>query len=171
MGDWIEFWHYTAADWAGLQFLVLAVAAIVALIQASEARRLREAQAEPFVVVDFDADEDFLILVISNIGTTMAENVRLTFKPELRSSWDDKDALTPLRDTRAFKEGISSLAPGKRFRAYFDSLFERSSDVLPDAYHVSIAFDAPALKKRLTREVALDLGIYRNLNLVTRSRA
>jgi hypothetical protein len=55
--DWLRFWDYTAADWADLQLLVLVVAAIVAWRQVKEARRLREAQAQPFVVVDFEVEE------------------------------------------------------------------------------------------------------------------
>ena len=31
--SWLRFWEYSEADWAGLQFFVLVVAAIIALYQ------------------------------------------------------------------------------------------------------------------------------------------
>lgn len=56
----------------GGQLFVLAVAAVVAWRQVREARRLREQQIRPFVVVDFEVDRSLFFLAISNVGTTLA---------------------------------------------------------------------------------------------------
>jgi hypothetical protein len=136
--------------------------------EAREARKLRRAQAEPFLIADLDVDDDQRVyIVISNIGATMAENVRFTFDPEPRSSLDAKHGVVPLRETKAFTTGIASLPPGKRFRAFFDLLYSRDRDELPDEYKVSMTFDAPALKEKgLTTRAVLDLGVYWNLLVV-----
>jgi hypothetical protein len=85
--------------------------------------------------------------------------------------WDEKPNLVPLRDTKAFISGIASLPPGKRFRAFFDVLFARNRDALPDVYEVSITYDAPALGERnLEHTTTLDLGIYWNLLIAERKR-
>jgi hypothetical protein len=164
--DWLEFWNYGSATWAGLQFAALVVAAAFAFYEANQARKLRQAQAEPFVVADLEVSDDQKIhIVIENLGTTMAENVKLAFDPELRSSLEGKrDIIFPLRETKAFTDGIPSLPPGRRFRAFFDVFYSRNRDVFPDVYKVSITYDAPALgKKNLKRTTVLDLGIYWNL--------
>lgn len=70
MPVWLSPWDWTATDWAGVQCIVLIVAAFIAFRQVREARRLREAQAQPFVVVDFEADQQTqaIYIVISNAG-------------------------------------------------------------------------------------------------------
>jgi hypothetical protein len=103
--------------------------------------------AEPFVVAELEVSDDQQVhIVIANLGTTIAENVKLTFSPELKSSLEGKRELgvVPLRETKAFTDGIPSLPPGKRFPALFDVLYSRSRDTLPDVYEVSITYDAPA---------------------------
>jgi hypothetical protein len=69
VSDWLEFWNFTSADWAGLTFAVVLVALIVAWVEARGAARLREAQARPFVTIDLHSDKSFLIfMTIANIG-------------------------------------------------------------------------------------------------------
>jgi hypothetical protein len=46
-------WDWSSGSWAGLTFLVVVAGAIVATWQVREARRLREDQARPFVIIDF----------------------------------------------------------------------------------------------------------------------
>src|SRR5687767_13370 len=83
-------WEFTSSDWAGLTFLVLLAAALVAWRQVNEARRLREDQARPFVVIDFDAWGGTITeLKIANLGTTLARNVRFEFTPPLSSTFDN----------------------------------------------------------------------------------
>jgi hypothetical protein len=164
VSDWIRFWEYSSADWTGLQFVVLVIAAVLGFRQVREARQLREAQAEPFVVVDFDVapGSQQIYLVISNIGKTAARDVRLRFDPELTSSFDDDPGIVAPRDLKPFREGIPSLPPRKRLPLMLDIFPKRKPDEMPDVYRVHVEFYAPALKKRLEDDSVIDLGIYRN---------
>lgn len=61
-----------------MQLLVLFVAAIIALFQGREARRLRLKQQRPFVVIDVDfVGAAELFLYIKNIGTSLARAVTI----------------------------------------------------------------------------------------------
>jgi hypothetical protein len=161
--DWLRFWDYTSADWSGLQFLVLVVAAVVAWWQVKEARRVREAQAQPFVIVDLEVRRaDEIYLVISNIGGTIARNVRLDFDPVLTSTLDEKEGLTPPRDLKPLGDVIPSLPPGKRIAMLLDIFHQRDPDKYPDRYDVTALFFAPALKRHVTDHGVIDLGVYRN---------
>jgi hypothetical protein len=70
-----------ATDWAAVTawaawatVAVYVVLGIFAWIQVLQARRLREEQARPFVIVDFEPG--FLVyLTVENIGRTMARDV------------------------------------------------------------------------------------------------
>jgi hypothetical protein len=165
MPVWLSPWDWTATDWAGVQCIVLIVAAFIAFRQVREARRLREAQAQPFVVVDFEADQQTqaIYIVISNSGGTMARDVHLAFRPSITSSFDGNANVVPPRDLKPLKEGIASLPPGKRIRVMFDIFTQRSADVYPDVYNVHVTFRAPALDRRLSDDTVLDLGVYRNV--------
>jgi len=101
----------------GLQLFVLAAAAVYGRRQLKEAKELREAQTRPFVVIDLGSSAHTLFdLVVKNIGPTLARDVRFEFDPPIRST--DKD-LDPNK-LKMFREGISTLAPGKEIRALFE---------------------------------------------------
>ena len=76
-----------ATDWAAVTawaawatVAVYVVLGIFAWIQVLQARRLREEQARPFVIVDFEPG--FLVyLTVENIGRTMARDVSIRFSP------------------------------------------------------------------------------------------
>jgi hypothetical protein len=141
---------------------VLALAAGVAWRQVGEARRLREEQARPFVVVDFEIDVPIISLVVSNVGRTMARNVRFSFSPELTTSLD-RPPDPPFRELKMFTEGIPSLPPGKSLPALFDSGFSRKpEDGHADTYHVKITYEGVDGREH-TDEMVLDLGIYWNV--------
>jgi hypothetical protein len=162
---WLSPWAWTATDWAGVQCIVLVVAAVIAFRQVREARGLREAQARPFVVVDFEADRQTqaIYIVISNVGSTMARDVRLTFTPSLTSSLDANPNIVPPRDLKPLSEGIASLPPGKRIQVMLDMFTQRAAESYPDAYEVNVRFRAPALDRNLSDDTVLDLGVYRNV--------
>jgi hypothetical protein len=79
-----------ATDWAAVTawaacatVAVYVVLGIFAWIQVLQARRLREEQARPFVIVDFEPG--FLIyLTVENIGRTMAREIVCTQVTKLR---------------------------------------------------------------------------------------
>ena len=153
------------------QLVVLAAAAVLAWRQLRHARRIREDEARPHVVVDLEVDQPTqdIHIVVSNLGRTTARDVRLSFDPELTSSLDaDPNVVSP-RDLKPLRDGIQSLPPGKRIRLMLDIFSERAEGAYPDLYHVHIDFHAPALKRDLTDDTVVDLGLYRDaLHLVRR---
>lgn len=157
-----------SAIFQAAQLAVLVLAAFVAWRQVSEARQLREEQARPFVVVDFEIDHDGLIyVVVSNLGRTIARDVRLTFKPEPHTTLDRESDPEdpPFREAKILREGIPSLAPGKRIPAMFDFGMNRvkKKDRYPDVYEVTVEY-RDSTGRRLPAETnVLDLGIYWNV--------
>src|ERR1700723_3494589 len=86
-------WHLTPDAWTAIAtwaaVCIALGAAIVGLRQLGEAKRLREAQAQPYVVVftdDAAGDPQNVDLVIKNFGTTAATNVRVKFSTPLASA-------------------------------------------------------------------------------------
>jgi hypothetical protein len=155
------------------QLLVLVVAAIVAWRQVGEARKLREEQTRPFVVLDFDAHEVLIYLTLKNLGTTLARNVRVTVEPSFKSALDDHTER--LAALQMFTErGIPTLAPGKEFGTLFDVATQRkpendpSGKGLPDVYVAHIQYEDPA-GRRFAEDVILDLGVYWGLQYVKES--
>lgn len=99
----------------GAQFVLLIVAALFGWQQLREAKELREDQTRPFVVIDLGSTrKPFFDLVISNIGATMARDVTFKFAPEPETTMKE----AALDRLKMFREGISTLPPGKEIRAY-----------------------------------------------------
>jgi hypothetical protein len=148
--EWLRFWEYSTADWAGLQFLVLVLAALVAWRQVREAqrqredaRRQREEQARPFVVMTLEVRNTVAEFRIENVGKTIARNVRFQFTPPIESSWDGDDGHVRLAETNLLRHGIPTLPPGKPVEALFDQLPARVSKDLPDDYEVTVSYEDP----------------------------
>jgi hypothetical protein len=89
-------WDISAEQWtAGATVVTAAVAAVAAAVagkvgmrQLGEARELRKAQAAPYVVVYADlstANSAFVELVVKNLGTTAAHDVRIAIDPSRRT--------------------------------------------------------------------------------------
>lgn len=75
--------HWTAV-FQGVTAAIALVSVVFAFRQVLEARKLREEQAKPFVVVNFETSkvwEKGLLLVVENIGKTLARNVHLSSLP------------------------------------------------------------------------------------------
>lgn len=149
------------------QLIVLVAAAGVAWVQVREARRLREAQARPFVVVDFDVKDDAIGLVVSNLGNVLATDVRFEIAPPLDSTLRDYQA----RDLQLFRQGIPTFAPGKVIRTLFDWFPDREQAGLPDAYKVTIRYGDETRRRQFEEVVDLDIGLYRNLLTMVRHDA
>jgi hypothetical protein len=148
------------------QLVVLVAAALYARAQVREARELREDQARPFVVVDFDVREGYLVyLVVANLGKTMARNVRIDVHPPFECSFDSMVPV-PMAKLKLFTEPIPSLAPGKWIEFVFDTLRRRGKE-LPSVYRVTLRYEGergPLPPDELT----LDLDLYRNMTMVRR---
>jgi hypothetical protein len=153
-----------------LTTVILFATAVFARRQVKEARQLREAQFRPFVVIDFDvaSHPPLIDLVISNLGPVMARDVAFTFDPELSSSFDEspvEGAPRRFADLKLFREGLPTLAPGKRINVLFDSWIQRGE--LPDAYTVKVTYRGEG-SRRYEDEIRLDLGSFRYLRRVGR---
>lgn len=117
-----------AAIAACAQAVVLVVAAIIAFRQVQEARRVREEQAQPYVIVSLQTDpaSPFMLnLIIENMGKTVAREVFVTFEPQLISSLDKDGDPNRLSEWTALKEGIRTLVPGQSMSTLVDSLMIR----------------------------------------------
>lgn len=141
----------------GLQLLVLTAAAVFGRRQLREAKELREAQTRPFVVIDLGTSAHTLFdLVVRNIGPTLAQNVRFEFNPPIRST----DANLDPNKLKMFREGISTLAPGKEIRTLFDKGPTRHESDLPDIYEVTVSYRDQTGKRNYEEKVDLDFGLY-----------
>lgn len=119
--------------------VVAFAAAVFAWRQVTEARRTREAQAQPFVIVDVVPGRvwmNWLTLVVENIGTTLAKDVIITFDPPLTTT--DKD--NHLAKSTLLCDGIAVLPPGRRVETLFDLSHERLDQKLPMRYEVTVSF-------------------------------
>jgi hypothetical protein len=154
-------WGRDAATWTALAAwstvgIYLALG-IFAWIQVLQARRLREEQARPFVVVDFEPG--FLIyLTVENIGRTMARDLTIHFDPPLDSTLAQPreiDESPPLHG-----EPIPTLPPGKQIRVVFDQYGERLGSDLPRSYQVEVRYRGPFGQKYPPDTYRLDLGVY-----------
>jgi hypothetical protein len=148
------------------QLLLLLIAALVAWGQVREARRLREQQIRPIVVLDFETQDALFFLKLTNFGNAMARNVKISVTPPLESALDDQTER--VAGLQMFgQEGIPTLAPGKEIRTLFDVAFQRKPETgLPDVYVARITYDDQALERHFDEEVTLDLGVYWGLQRV-----
>ncbi len=149
---------------------ILLAAAIFAYQQARQTRLLREAQARPFVVVDFDAQSErpLIMLTIANRGSTLARDVTFEFDPPLVSSFDTQaTADAPkIADLNIFKRGVPSLAPGKVVSILFDTALGRPSDEKPLVVRVRYKGEG---RRTYAEDQVLDLSIYWGSTYVIRN--
>lgn len=149
----------------GLQLVVLIAAAFFGRRQLNEAKELREAQTRPFVVIDLGSSAHTLFdLVVKNIGPTLARDVRFEFDPPIRSTDDDLDP----NKVKMFREGISTLAPGKEIRTLFETGPARHESELPDTYEVTVSYSDQTGKRKYQERIDLDFGLYWDRRTVQR---
>jgi hypothetical protein len=155
-------------DWTALATcataLVAAAAALYARNQVKEARTLREEQAQPFVVVDFEpspAWRQAINLVVENIGKTLATNVRITFDKPLEST--ETHPGFEISESVLLTEGIPCMPPGKRVTALFDLAHQRKDSGLPMTYVATVEFCDGRGRQQKALTYVLDLNFYYGL--------
>jgi hypothetical protein len=142
------------AAWATVGIYV--VIGLFAWRQVHEARKLREEQARPFVIVDFEPG--FLVyLTVENLGRTMARDVTIHFDKPLTSTLQGRRELD---ETPLFREPIPALPPGKKIRVLFDQFNYRTEAKLPLTYDVEVRYRGPTGNKPWKDTYRLDLGMY-----------
>lgn len=148
----------------GAQLLVLLGAALVAWRQVREARRLREQQNRPFVVIDFDIERGVeTYLEIANLGTSLARDVKFEISPPLASAVD-----VPVDKFKMLNEGIPTLAPGKLLRTFFDIGFQRLESDLPMSYVATVQYRDEDGKRSFKEKLDLDLELFMYLESPSR---
>jgi len=160
-------WDWSSSAWAALTFLVLVAAALVAWRQVSEARRLREDQARPFVIIDFHPWSTMIELKIKNVGATLARDVKFEFDPPLTTTHDDTPGRGNLMELNLFKNGIPSLVPGKEITLFFDQFPARIGQGLEMTYDVRISY-TDAKGTPYFEPTVLDLSMYLGTGGITR---
>ncbi len=149
-------WAAVAAVAACATVLVYIVLGLFAWRQVREARKLREEQARPFVIVDFEPG--FLVYItVENLGRTMARDVSIQFDKPLDSTLEGRRELD---DSPLFREPIPALPPGKKIRVLFDQFSARLDAGLPLRYDVELRYRGPTGRKRWEHPYRLDLGLY-----------
>jgi hypothetical protein len=151
---------------------------VAAREQVEEARRLREEQSRPFVVVDLDiSDPPLVFLTVSNVGRTIARRVRINFDPPLARSFDNRalteeekkagKPLPPLVPYEVFNEEIASIAPGKVLRTLFESFMQGWREDLPDSYLVTVRYEDER-GVSYTEDMPMGFGGFKNLEDIRR---
>ena len=142
------------AAWATVGIYV--VIGLFAWWQVHEARKLREEQARPFVIVDFEPG--FLVyLTVENLGRTMARDVTIEFDQPLESTLRGPREID---ESPLFREPIPALPPGKKIRVLFDQFNDRTEAKLPLTYDVEVRYRGPTGNKPWKDTYRLDLGMY-----------
>jgi hypothetical protein len=163
LGDWVGLGGYTPEQWQAVGTMLTAFIALAAAVfawqQVRHARKLREEQAQPYVVVDFETSRNILMnLVIRNTGLTVAHDVKLTFDPPLVSTFDDTRK-PPFAESLFMVNGIPTMPPGRTWTALFErgpDRFERED--LPRAYNVTVTYrDSHGRKYSLPYRLDLDI--------------
>jgi hypothetical protein len=148
------------------QLLVLVAAAIFAWRQVKEAQVLREEQNRPFVVVDIEVESGYMMyLEVTNMGTSLARDVGIEIDPPLESAIDIE-----VSKLKMLNEGIATLAPGKKYRTFFEMSFRRNEDRpdLPMNHTARVRYWDEKRKRPFDETLILDMGQYMHMHTVTR---
>lgn len=111
--------------------------------QLEQAEKAHREQNEPYVIVDIQPDapgSGLLVLVVENIGSTIARDVRIAVDPPLVSASGDN--LTE-RVQRGLSRTIPMLPPGRRLKWAFDVSSRRFASDLPTAYTFTVEATGP----------------------------
>ncbi|WP_174534325.1 hypothetical protein [Micromonospora chalcea] len=144
---------------------VAIAAAVFAYQQVKHARRLREDQAQPFVVVSLKPSPvwaNAINLVVENIGNTLARDVLLSFDRPIESKARTGD----INESTLLKEGVRVMPPGMKFETLFDLSHVRKDSGLPMQYVARASFFGPRSSgraKRETLEFVLDMNVFYGL--------
>lgn len=143
-------------------------AAETAQRQLALAEQIRREQVEPYVVVDIrpsDHVSHIFMLVIENIGPTVARNVRIQFTPQLERAGESDPSRNwkPIRESRLLTNGIPMMPPGRHMEWFFDIASERFASGLPMQYTVTVNADGP-IDRVETLTYRIDLSVHGGIN-------
>lgn len=129
----------------------------VARQQLEHAEAVHREQNEPYVVVDIQpAVSGTLVIVVENIGSTVARNVRIEVDPPLESGWGED--LTQML-ARAFSRTFPVLPPRRRLEFLLDEQERFQNTDLPTAYTFTVRCEGPYGPVE-DMEYVVDFGTY-----------
>ncbi|MGP3633873.1 hypothetical protein ACTU45_10980 [Streptomyces sp. 24-1644] len=148
--------------------LVAVVAAAISVWQARIARassagqlalaeRVHREANEPYVIVDIQPRDPWsfiFVVLIENVGPTVARNVRITATPELESSLGATET-SELR--QALERAIPFMPPGRRLAYFFDTN-NRWRSGLPMVFEFAVESTGPYGPMETTRYL-VDLNV------------
>lgn len=126
---------------------------------------LRRRLHPPDVIVDVVHEEGLLFVALENVGTGPAEDVSVTFKPDLYALRG-----TVLLSELALFQNLPFLPPGKSIRAFLDvgpAYFAREA---PTRFTTTVRFQSEH-GTSFRRTSTHDLAVYQHLGFVDRSHA
>jgi hypothetical protein len=118
-----------------------------------EMREARDQETAPYVVVYFDvlSYSPLILLAVKNIGKSTANNVKLEFDPQLKSS------IKPINEASFIKNGIGSMPPGYEILAILDGPNYFMDNNNPLSYKVKVSYSGGILSEPRFNEYVLDL--------------
>lgn len=155
---------WNAEDWSAFgQVGALVIAVVVGgfvAIQVLQAKRAREEQARPYVIVDFEFRRFLVRIAIKNIGATPALNVAVKFdKPLQQVNPKGYD----INESSVFASPIPMLAPGRSIRINLDSGPAIFADgAVPLRYEASVTYSDVRGKTYEDPPFPLDLSPYKH---------
>jgi hypothetical protein len=159
---------WTASEWSAVASSVTALAVVIAsffgLRQVREVRRLREEQAQPYVVVYMEpsaASPQIVDLVVRNFGATVAYNVQVKMTPPPRRTVPRGE-----EDLRLF-DSLPNLVPGQEWRTLWDFAPSRAGSDLPDRYECVVSYEDLKGRSLPHFRYVLDWSVHRGREFVT----
>jgi hypothetical protein len=131
---------------AGLTFLVAAIAAFVGLRQLKANQRVADEQTRPYVQVDIESRRGLMTFDVWNMGRRPAVNVNVTLDPEPVSS--NEGFQTTLRAIFNPDHITEMLAPGKRLQWFVDVSFNILGKDVPQSYMATVTYNELPTKGR-----------------------
>ena len=138
---------------------VAVVVAVFAAIQVLQAKKLREEQARPYVIVDFDFRRFLAQIAISNIGSTPAKNVTISFDKPLQTASPGRP---DLNQATIFTAPIPMIAPGRQMLVTLDSLPNLFKDGTVALSYTATAKYKDSRGKNYDENFPLDLLPFKN---------
>lgn len=118
------------------------------------------------MVVDIEVESGYMMyLEVTNMGTSLARDVGIEIDPPLESAIDIE-----VSKLKMLNEGIATLAPGKKYRTFFEMSFRRNEDRpdLPMNHTARVRYWDEKRKRPFDETLILDMGQYMHMHTVTR---
>lgn len=158
----------TADEWQALGTVVTALLTAgllaYAIVQVGQAKKLRDDQTRPFVIVDVNFRSIVIELVIENIGATAATDVLVAFDTPLASTSRAPD----WQHSSAFTDGVPMMAPRRRIRFFLDSYVTRDKSDLPMQITGTVSYYGPRRTQRskpYSDPFVIDLSVYKGASV------